>query len=260
MITGPVERQMGWDSPPAPGSDHDPLGEQGCSPVPGVVMRYPDRVLVLAARSCFTRCAFCTRLAFVRDAGESGLEVDTAAAVEFVRTHGNVREVIVSGGDPLTLDDAALDDLLGRLGAIPHVRLLRVATRAPMARPGRVTHELCSMLASHGPMLVAVHFNHPDELTDASRAALARLVDAGLVVINQAVLLRDVNDETGVLARLFFELASCRVRPYYLLQCDRVASTERFWVDLGRALEIVSGLEGLLPGHALPWFVVDLPR
>jgi lysine 2,3-aminomutase len=245
-------------TPPGRGSDPDPLREQECSPVPGLIRRYENRALVLAARGCFVQCDFCTRLAFVRGGG-SDLRVDPDAALDYVRAHEEIREVLVSGGDPLTLDDAALDDLLDALRAIPHVRLLRLATRAPMARPSRITDALCSMLRARGPLSVAVHFNHPDELTPEARRALERLADAGLVLINQTVLLRGVNDDHEVLERLCWRLAEARVRPYYLLQCDRVAGTERFWVGLGRALEIAARLEASLPGHAVPTFVVDLP-
>ncbi len=256
---GPVARQIGWERcTPTAGSDPDPLLEQECSPVPGLIRRYENRALVLAARRCFVQCAFCTRLPFVRGRG-SRLRVDLGSALGYVRGHPEIGEVLVSGGDPLTLDDAALDDLLGALRAIPHVRLLRLATRAPMARPGRITAGLCGMLRSHGPLTVAVHFNHPAELTHEARESLARLADAGLVLLNQTVLLAGVNDDPDVLARLCWQLVEARVRPYYLLQCDRVAGTERFWVGLGRALEIAGRLEAGLPGHAVPAFVVDLP-
>lgn len=255
---GPVARQIGWERcEPADGSDPDPLRERECSPVPGLVRRYENRALVLAARECFIRCAFCTRLPFVR--GDAHLHVDTAAALDYIRRHEEIGEVLVSGGDPLTLDDAAIGELLGALRAVPHVRLLRLATRAPMARPSRITDALCALLRGHGPLSVAVHFNHPDELTADARAALARLADAGLVLLNQTVLLAGVNDDADVLSQLCWGLAEARVRPYYLLQCDRVAGTERFWVGLERALGIAARLAAGLPGHAVPAFVVDLP-
>ncbi|MBW2260587.1 MAG: KamA family radical SAM protein [Deltaproteobacteria bacterium] len=257
---GPVARQIGWKRcAPAEGSDPDPLLEQECSPAPGLIRRYENRALVLATRRCFVHCAFCTRLPFVRDQGGSELSVNVEAALGYIRGHEEIREVLVSGGDPLTLGDAALDDLLDALHSIPHVRLLRLATRAPMARPDRITDALCAMLRSHGPLTVAVHFNHPDELTPDAREALARLADAGLVLINQTVLLGGVNDDPEVLARLCWQLAEARVRPYSLLQCDRVAGTEGFWVGLERALDIAARLEADLPGPAVPAFVVDLP-
>jgi lysine 2,3-aminomutase len=257
---GPVERQLGWHAwAGAPGSDPDPLREAECSPVAGLVRRYESRALVLATNQCFVRCAFCTRLHFVRQGGGSRLEVDVDAALSYIEEHDSIREVLVSGGDPLTLDDGTLEGLLDALGSIPHVRLLRLATRAPMARPERVTEALCAMLRSRGVVHVAVHFNHPAELTDGALAALGRLADAGLVLINQAVLLAGVNDDPAVLEELCWRLAEARVRPYYLLQCDRVAGTERFWVGLERGLAIAGALERDLPGHALPSFVVDLP-
>ena len=155
-------------------ADPDPLLEQECSPAPGLIQRYPDRALVLATRSCFVQCEFCTRLHFVRDDSSSTLAVDTVAALAYLRSHESIREVLVSGGDPLTLDDGPLDHLLGSLRSIPHVELVRLATRAPQARAERITPDLCKMLASHGPMIVAVHFNHPDELTNEAIDACGR--------------------------------------------------------------------------------------
>ncbi len=254
----PVMRQLGFGAP-QDRTGTDPLGEQACSPVPGIIRRYPDRALLLATKSCFVNCAFCTRQAFVRSDGGSSLEVDIESSLAYLRSETAIREVLVSGGDPLTLDDGSLDRLLGAIRKIDHVRLVRVATRAPMARPGRVTPGLARMLASHGPLMACVHFNHPAELTPEARAACATLVDAGLPVLDQTVLLAGVNDDADTLATLFFELAALRVRPYYLLSCDRIHGTEEFWVKLERALDIAGSLLGRLPGHAIPAFVVDLP-
>jgi lysine 2,3-aminomutase len=237
----------------------DPLGETECSPAAGLVRRYRDRALLLATRRCFIQCAFCTRRGFVLDDGRSGLRVDPDSALGYLRRHPEIREVLVSGGDPLTLGDGELSALLDSLRDIPHVRLLRLATRAPMARPGRVTGRLVRLLASHGPLVTAVHFNHPAELTHAARRACGAMVDAGIPLINQTVLLSGVNDDADVLEELCFELAAERIRPYYILSCDRVAGTERFWVDLERAIALTSRLARRLPGHAVPTFVIDLP-
>lgn len=254
----PVQGQLGF-RPLAPGAQTDPLREQECSPVPGLIRRYENRVLLLATDRCFVQCAFCTRQGFVRTDGDSNLTVDFPAALRHIRHHPEIREVLVSGGDPLTLTDEVLDDLLSSLRAIPHVSLIRVATRAPMGRPSRVTPRLVDMLRRHSPVMVCVHFNHPAELTDEARLACASLSDAGLVLMNQTVLLAGINDDAETLIRLCMDLASMRVRPYYLLSCDRVEGTEEFWVDLGRAMSIVDELQRRLPGHAIPAFVVDLP-
>jgi lysine 2,3-aminomutase len=239
----------------------DPLEEERHSPVPGLIQRYPDRALVLVTDRCFVACGFCNRRFFVGTAGDeaSPLKPDVPAALDHLDRSPAVREVILSGGDPLVLPDSELRTILERLRAVPHVELIRVGTRAPMGRPDRITSETAAMLARHRPLVVAVHFNHPDELTAASLEACARLVDAGLPVLNQAVLLRGVNDDPETLSSLFWKLTLRGVRPYYLFQCDRVKGTSRFWVPLHRGIEIVKVLRESLPGHAMPHFSVDLP-
>lgn len=181
------------------------------------------------------------------------------AALAYVAAHQSIREVLVSGGDPLTLGDDELASILERIRAIDHVRIIRIGTRSPMAEPGRISRSLVDMLRRFSPLVVSVHFNHPDELGEKPLAACRLFVEAGIGVLNQSVLLRGVNDDAGVLSDLCWKLAGAGVRPYYLFQCESVKGTAGFWVPLERGIEIAGKLRRSLPGHAVPHFVVDLP-
>ncbi|MEK7766552.1 MAG: KamA family radical SAM protein, partial [bacterium] len=205
----------------------DPLGEDADMPVPHLVHRYPDRVLLHVTYQCAVYCRFCTRK---RTVGRlpTPTEAETEAAAEYIRAHAEIRDVIVSGGDPFTLSDERLGHILGRLRGIPHVEILRVDTRVPCVLPQRVTEELCRELARHHPVFVNTHFNHPREVTPEARAACERLVDHGIPVGNQTVLLRGVNDDPTVMRELMQRLLAMRVKPYYLYQCDPVSGTEHF--------------------------------
>jgi len=241
-----------------PGERDDPLGERERTPVPGLIHRYPDRAVLLVAADCPVRCRHCNRRR--RDPGELlGGNARLEEAVRYLRGAPKVREVILSGGDPLTLDDATLERILGRLRSVEHLEVLRVHTRAPVTCPMRVTDDLARVLAAAGPLYVLTQFNHPREVTPESAAACARLVDAGLPMANQSVLLRGVNSDDAILAELSRALLRLRVRPYYLFQLDPVVGSERFRTPVAAGLRLVSRLRGRLSGLGIPTFALDAP-
>lgn len=237
----------------------DPLCEDINSPVPGLVHRYPDRVLFLATDFCPVYCRYCTRSRLV---GKSAGELQNRRwlrAIDYIGATPAVRDVLISGGDPLTLSDDRLDWLLSRLRQIPHVELLRIGTKVPAVLPQRITPVLVRLLRQYQPLWISAHFIHPDELTDEVGAACAMLADAGIPLGSQTVLLAGVNDDLPTLKKLFQGLLQIRVRPYYLYQCDPVAGTSHFRVSLSRGLELMSSLHGWTTGYAVPTFVVDAP-
>ncbi|MFH2008655.1 MAG: KamA family radical SAM protein [bacterium] len=236
----------------------DPLGERERSPVPGVIHRYPDRVVLLASTDCPVRCRHCNRRA--RSPSEFLCRPDQrAAAVAYVQDHTDVREVILSGGDPLTRTDAELASLLAPLWSVPHVEVLRIHTRAPVTCPMRITDELLRVLRGSKPLFVLTQFNHPREVTAEAQEACARLVDAGHPVANQSVLLRGINSDGEILKALSRALLRIRVRPYYLFQLDPVVGTERFRTPVRAGLELVSQLRGQVSGLGIPTFALDAP-
>lgn len=238
----------------------DPLSEDADSPVPGLVHRYPDRVLFLVTGTCAVYCRFCTRSRMVGDGGGARSLDHLERAFRYIEEHPEISDVIVSGGDPLVMSTSRIVSLLERLARIDHVMYVRLATRAPVTLPQRVTDELCSALrASYPSLWIMTHFNHPKELTDASRAACARLVDHGLPVMNQTVLLRGVNDDAKTLETLFRGLVRTRVRPYYLLQMDPVRGSGHLRTPLSRGVELMEQLQGRLSGIALPKLICDTP-
>ena len=236
----------------------DPLSEAHLSPVPGLIHRYPDRALILATASCAVYCRFCTRKRSV-GGNNSSHPADFTAALSYIERTPALREVILSGGDPLLLDDDRLDDLLGRLRAIPHVETIRIHSRVPVVLPERISTRLCTILQRHHPLYLNTHFNHPRELTPAAGEACQRLADAGIPLGNQSVLLRGVNDEAETLRRLFRGLLRLRVRPYYLHHADLVAGTAHLRTTIETGLTLVAALRGTLPGMAIPQYVIDLP-
>jgi lysine 2,3-aminomutase len=243
----------------APGDLRDPLGEDPRRPVRALVHRYPDRALLLATDRCPVYCRHCTRRR-VTLAGEGSLSrADLGDAVGYLREHPGVREVIVSGGDPLVLDDERLGELLAAVRAVPHVRVLRVATRAPVVCPMRVDGRLARLLRAHAPLFVLTHFNHPKECTAEARLACETLVDAGVPVENQTVLLRGVNSSARVLKDLFERLLEWRVRPYYLHQGDLAEGTGHLRTPLEAGVAILEALRGGTSGLAIPHLAVDLP-
>jgi len=236
----------------------DPLAEDGDSPVPGIVHRYPDRVLFLVSHECASYCRFCTRKRMVGDFEkmhprfiENGLD--------YIRQHPEIRDVIVSGGDPLLLSDARLEFILKGLRAIPHVEIVRIGTRVPSVLPQRVTVRLVRMLKKYHPLFMNVHFNHPDEITPEASRALKLLADAGIPLGTQTVLLKGVNDDPAIMKTLMQKLLANRVRPYYIYQADMISGTAHLRTRVEKGLEIIKSLRGWTSGLAVPHFVIDSP-
>ncbi len=244
-------------SDPTPSAD--PLDEERLSPTPAVVHRYLDRVLLLAGGECATYCRFCTRKRKLGCSSMAVSEENLAAGIDYIASHTEVRDVLLSGGDPLLLEDGQLEAILLRLKAIPHVEMIRIGSRLPVTLPERITDDLCQMLRRFSPLYLNTHFNHPRELTPQAAAACTRLADAGIVLGNQTVLLRGVNDSAATLASLWRGLLRLRVRPYYLHHMDLVRGTGHFRTRIETGLEILRELRGPLSGMALPHYVIDSP-
>jgi len=237
----------------------DPCGEDSHSPVPGLVHRYPDRVLFLVTDRCASYCRYCTRSRLVSNASGYDFHPEFDRQIAYIAEHPEVRDVLLSGGDPLLLSDEKLENLLSRLRAIKHVEFLRIGSRIPIFLPQRITPELCDMLKQFHPLFLSIHTNHPRELTVEVRAALGRLVDAGIPLGNQSVLLRHVNDDVTVMRALVQKLLMCRVKPYYLYQCDLIAGSSHLRASVRQGLEIMSQLRGHTTGYAVPQYVIDAP-
>jgi len=234
----------------------DPLREEQASPVSGLIHRYPDRVVLLASDRCAMHCRFCMRK---RRVGGPPQADRIAAGLDYIRRTPAIREVILSGGDPLMLDDEVLARLLEQIRSIGHVRLIRIHSRMPGTLPQRITDDLVRMLKAHQPLYLNVHFNHPAELTEQVRSACTRLADAGIPLGSQTVLLKGVNDDPAVMHRLMEALLAMRVRPYYLHQLDRVPGTAHFHVPVAAGIRIMDHLRGRLSGMGVPHYMVDLP-
>jgi len=237
----------------------DPFGDRRAMPAPGVVHRFPDRVLLVATTRCAVRCRHCTRKNILSGLPSLEEPENLDGALAYIRSHHEIREVLVSGGDPLLLETAVVDRMLARLRRIPHVEVLRLGTRVPVVLPMRVDDELAAALAMHRPLWVNTHFNHPRELTREAVAACERFVARGIPVSNQAVLLRGVNDDPATMRRLCAALQRNSIRPYYVFQCDPVRGVGHFRVDPERAARIEQHLLATLGGLAVPRFVVDVP-
>ena len=237
----------------------DPLLEDAHAPVPGLVHRYPDRVLLLVTHECPLYCRYCTRRRIVGDQ-EGNDPAQLRAAIDYIRRTPAVRDVLISGGEPLGLSDRRLEEILGLLRKIPHLEIIRIGTRAPVVMPQRITAELVSMLRRFQPVWLNTHFNHPLELSPPiTRAAMERIVDAGIPTGNQTVLLHGVNDCPVIIRRLMHELVKVRCRPYYLYSCDHSQGLAHFRVPVETGLEILESLWGHTSGFAIPVFVVDAP-
>jgi len=236
----------------------DPCSEDAHSPLPGLVHRYPDRVLLLALDACAAYCRYCTRSRLVSQGDLDPLPRRLDAILAYLSSHSEIRDVLVSGGDPLLLSDDRLDDLLGRLRAIPHIEFVRVGSRVPGFLPQRITPELVTLLRRNRVWL-SLHFCHPREITPEVAAACDRLADGGVPLGSQTVLLRGVNDEAATLKQLFHELLKVRVRPYYLYQCDPVVGTGHFRTAVRTGLELMAQLRGFTSGYAVPTYVIDAP-
>ena len=238
----------------------DPLNEEGDAVAPGMTHRYPDRVLWVVMHECGMFCRHCTRNRKVGDLQPSLTDESMDAGIAYLRAHPEVRDVLLSGGDPLLLSDGRLDDILGRIRReAPSVVIIRIGTRLPVTLPQRVTPELVEMLRRHHPVYVNTHFNVPQEFTLESRLALARLADAGIPLGNQTVLLAGVNDCWALMRGLMYECTANRVRPYYLYQCDLSEGMEHFRTPVSKGIEILEHLRGHISGLAVPTFVVDAP-
>ncbi len=237
----------------------DPLAEEKDSPVPGVTHRYPDRVLLQVSNVCSMYCRHCTRKRKVGDVESIPGRAELLAGIDYIRNTPVVRDVLLSGGDPLMLPDAHLDWLLTELQKIPHVQVIRIGTRMPVVLPYRITPELVAMLKTHQPLWLNTHFNHPREITTSSREALRRLADAGIPLGNQSVLLAGVNDCPRIMKSLVHKLVENRVRPYYLYQCDLAEGLSHFRTPVGKGIEIMESLRGHTSGFAVPTYVIDAP-
>lgn len=237
----------------------DPLHEDADAPVPGMTHRYPDRVLLLLTDQCSMYCRHCTRR---RKAGEYDAPMpreNVDKAIKYIEQHKEVRDVILSGGDPLTMSDARIDEVLARLAGIDHVDIVRIGTRTPVVMPQRITDELIAVLKKYKFVWLNTHFNHPNELTKEAAAALAKLAEAGVVLGNQSVLLKGINDHVDVMKALVHALVRNRVRPYYIYQCDLSEGISHFRTPVSRGIEIIESLRGHTSGLCVPTYVVDAP-
>ncbi len=241
------------------GEADDPLGEDGHSPVPGLVHRYPDRVLLLPLDFCSTYCRYCTRSRVVGHGEIVPNEARLEAIFDYLESATQVRDVLISGGDPLALSNDKLDAILGRLRAIPHIEFVRIGTKMPAVLPQRITPELCDVLRKYHPLWMSLHFLHPDECTPESTRACGMLADAGIPLGSQTVLLRGVNDDVETMKQLVHRLLMMRVKPYYLYQCDPISGSAHFRTPVAKGLEIIAGLRGFTTGYAVPTYVIDAP-
>jgi lysine 2,3-aminomutase len=239
--------------------EEDPLAEDQFSPVPGITHRYPDRCLFISTNSCALYCRYCTRKRIMEE-GEAPLPKSALdPMIDYIARTPTIRDVIISGGDPLTFSTARIEELLQRLRAIPHLEIIRFGSRVPVTLPQRITPELCAVLEKYGPIWINVHFNHPREVTKEAGIACDRLLRAGIPLNNQAVLLRGVNDDPVVMKALVHALMRIKVRPYYLYHCDPVRGAHHFRTSVAKGIEIIESLRGHTSGLAIPTYVIDAP-
>ena len=234
----------------------DPLGEEDHRATAHLIHTYPDKVLFLATTFCSTYCRYCTRSRLVGKPGESFRALEESFL--YIEQHAEIRDVLISGGDPLTMNDSTLDSILSRLRSIPHVRMVRIGSKVPAVLPMRITTELCSILRKHRIWL-SLHFIHADELSPETRAACRMLSDHGIGMVSQTVLLKGINDDTQTLIDLFYGLLEINVKPYYLLQCDPVRGSAHFRTSVQRGIELIRSLHGNISGLAVPQYVIDAP-
>jgi len=259
----PIRRQvvpLGRELEYFAGMMADSLAEDDYSPVPGLVHRYPDRVLMLLTTHCASYCRYCTRSRMVGDFEKTMKTTDYEGQLNYLRNTPSVRDVLLSGGDPLTLSDTLLDYLLSQLRKIEHIEIVRIGTRVPIFLPQRITSALCEVLRQYHPLWMNVHINHPKEITPEVSTALARLADAGIPLGNQSVLLAGINDTLDIQRELVHKLVRNRVRPYYLYQCDLVKGAGHFRTSIDKGIEIIRGLQGHTSGYAVPTYVIDAPQ
>ncbi len=245
------------------GETNDPLGEEPCQVAPGLIHRYPDRVLFLTTQYCSAYCRYCTRSRLVgRHAlcpETAGLKQNWEKAFDYIRSHPEIRDVLVSGGDPLTMSDETIDYLLTALRKIKHVEMIRIGSKVPAVLPMRITPRLMKVIRRHHPVFFSLHFTHPDEMTPETAKACERIADAGIPAGSQTVLLKGVNDNAETLKKLMHELLKVRIRPYYLFQCDPIAGSMHFRVPVAKGIEIINALRGHTSGYAVPTYAIDIP-
>ncbi len=237
----------------------DPCGEDKDSPVPGLVHRYPDRVLLLVTDQCAVYCRYCTRRRLVGSNERSITQGNFEEVLKYLKNHRKVRDVLLSGGDPLLLENERLEEILSRLRALSHIELLRIGTRAPVTLPQRITGGLVRMLKKYHPLMISIHFTHPKEITEAVKRACNELADGGIPLGSQTVLLKGINDKPYIMKKLVQELLKIRVRPYYIYQCDLATGTEHFRTSVATGIQIIEKLRGHTTGYAVPMYVVDAP-
>jgi len=237
----------------------DPCAEERDSPAAHLVHRYPDRVLLLATEQCAMYCRHCTRRRLVGDKKETNNLNKFDKAVDYIKSNRKIRDVLISGGDPLMLEDDVLENLIQEIRAIPHVEFLRIGTRMPVSLPQRVTQGLVSMLKKYSPIFISIHFNHPKEVTKRCKIACDMLADAGIPLGSQTVLLKGINDRPYIMRKLMQELLKIRVRPYYIYQCDPVKGTSHFRTPVAVGINIIEKLRGHTSGYAVPTYVIDGP-
>jgi len=242
----------------AEGEEIDPLSEESDSPMPGIIHRYPDRVLFLVTEFCSVFCRYCTRSRMVTEK-KTISKRQWENGIEYIRNHPEIRDVLISGGDPLTLPTEKLDWLLGKLREIKHVEIIRIGTKVPAVLPQRITNGLVAKLKKHHPLWISVHFTHPDEFTEEAAEACRRLANAGIPLGSQTVLLKEVNDSVGVMKPLVHSLLKNRVKPYYLYQCDPIVGSSHFRTKVSKGIEIIESLRGHTSGYAVFNYVIDAP-
>ena len=239
---------------------NDPLNEESDSPVKNIVHRYPDRVLFLVTRRCAMYCRHCTRRRMVGEEDFVISKTEIEEALNYIAQTPKIRDVLISGGDPLTMNDTDLENIISKLRKIDHVEIIRIGTRVPVVLPMRITPALLTMLKKYQPIWINTHFNHPRELTAESLKACSDIVDSGIPLGNQSVLLRNINDQTETIKELLLKLVKARVRPYYLYQCDLSEGLEHFRTKVDTGIEIIRNLTGTISGYAIPKFVIDAPN
>jgi len=258
----PIRRQavpLSYESQRTPYDMADPLHEDTDSPVPGLTHRYPDRVLFLVTNQCAMYCRHCTRRRFSGHIGQGVPKKQMDAGINYIRNHPEIRDVLLSGGDALLINDRILEYIFKELRSIPHVEIIRIGTRAPVVFPQRITKNLTDIIKKYHPIWINTHFNHPKEITPEAKKAVEMLADAGVPLGNQTVLLAGINDCPNIMKKLMHELVKIRIRPYYIYQCDLSEGIGHFRTPVAKGLEIIESLRGHTSGYAVPTFVIDAP-
>lgn len=241
------------------GEEEDPLHEEDMCPTENLVHRYPDRVLMLSTGFCSVYCRYCTRSRMAtKDQKSYGTKV-WEKSIAYIRNTPAIRDIVISGGDPLTLPDRQLEYLLSELRAIPHVEIIRLGTKVPMVLPQRITHNLVNMIKKYHPVFMSVHVTHPDEFTPEVKEACTRIANAGIVMGSQTVLLKGVNDDVEIMKNIMHKALLSRIKPYYIYQCDPIPGSSHFRTSVSKGLEIIQGLRGFTSGYAIPHYVIDAP-